>query len=67
VLGLNNAEASNALARAVFLCRLGEIWGRSLRIVDGSTMPRVATGQTMGPCIIIGERAGEMLRNAYKI
>jgi hypothetical protein len=30
-------------------------------------MPRVATGQTMGPCIIIGERAGEMLRNAYKI
>jgi choline dehydrogenase len=34
----------------------------NLRIADGSIMPRVATGQTMGPCIVIGERAGEMLK-----
>jgi choline dehydrogenase len=38
----------------------------SLRIADGSIMPRVTTGNTMAPCIIIGERAGEMLRAAHK-
>jgi choline dehydrogenase len=27
----------------------------SLRIADGSIMPRVTTGNTMAPCIIIGE------------
>jgi choline dehydrogenase len=30
-------------------------------------MPRVTTGNTMAPCIIIGERAGEILRASYKI
>jgi choline dehydrogenase len=25
-------------------------------------MPRVTTGNTMAPCVIIGERAGEMLK-----
>src|SRR6201981_2989174 len=34
----------------------------SLRIADGSIMPRVTTGNTMAPCIIIGERAGEILK-----
>jgi choline dehydrogenase len=38
-----------------------------LRIADGSIMPRVTTGNTMAPCVIIGERAGEMLRTAHKI
>ena len=38
-----------------------------LRIADGSIMPRVITGQIMGPCIIIGERAGELLRAEYNI
>jgi choline dehydrogenase len=37
----------------------------SLRIADGSIMPRVTTGNTMAPCVIIGERAAEMLRNDY--
>jgi choline dehydrogenase len=32
-----------------------------LRIADGSIMPRVTTGNTMGPCVIIGERAAEIL------
>jgi len=40
---------------------------RNLRIADGSVMPRVTTGNTMAPCIVIGERAGEMLRAAHKI
>jgi choline dehydrogenase len=38
----------------------------NLRIADGSTMPRVTTGNTMAPCVIIGERAGEMLRAAHR-
>jgi choline dehydrogenase len=39
----------------------------NLRIADGSIMPRVTTGNTMAPCVIIGERAGEMLRSAHKL
>jgi choline dehydrogenase len=33
-----------------------------LRIADGSIMPRVTTGNTQAPCVIIGERAAEILR-----
>jgi choline dehydrogenase len=33
----------------------------NLRIADGSIMPRVTTGNTMAPCVIIGERAAEVL------
>ncbi len=32
-----------------------------LRIADASIMPRVTTGNTMAPCVIIGERAAEIL------
>src|SRR5258707_8749024 len=39
----------------------------NLRILDGSIMPRVTTGSTMAPCIIIGERAAEALRNEHKL
>jgi choline dehydrogenase len=39
----------------------------NLRIADGSIMPRVTTANTMAPCVIIGERAGEMLRAAHNI
>jgi len=38
-----------------------------LRIADGSIMPRVTTGNTMAPCVVIGERAGEILRNEHKL
>jgi len=34
----------------------------NLRIADGSIMPRVTTGNTMAPCVAIGERAGELLK-----
>jgi choline dehydrogenase len=39
----------------------------NLRIADGSIMPRVTTGNTMAPCIIIGERAADALRNAHRL
>jgi choline dehydrogenase len=39
----------------------------NLRIADGSVMPRVTTGNTMAPCVVIGERAAEMLKTAHKI
>ncbi|PYV73436.1 MAG: oxidoreductase [Acidobacteria bacterium] len=39
----------------------------NLRVADGSTMPRVTTGNTMAPCIIIGERAAEILREEHRL
>ena len=45
-----------------------QVYGvQNLRIADGSFMPRVTTGNTIAPCIIIGERAGEILRGDHKI
>jgi choline dehydrogenase len=39
----------------------------NLRIADASIMPRVTTGNTMAPCVVIGERAGEILKTARGI
>jgi choline dehydrogenase len=33
-----------------------------LRIADASVLPHVTTGNTMAPCVIIGERAAESLQ-----
>jgi choline dehydrogenase len=38
-----------------------------LRIADGSIMPRVTTGNTMAPCVIIGERAAEVLKAEHTL
>jgi choline dehydrogenase len=32
-----------------------------LRIADGSVMPQITTGNTMAPCVMIGERAADLL------
>jgi choline dehydrogenase len=37
------------------------------RIADGSIMPRVTTGNTMAPCVIIGERAAEILQAEHTL
>ena len=34
------------------------------RIADGSIMPRITTGNTMAPCVVIGKRAAEILKVA---
>jgi len=38
-----------------------------LRIADASIMPRVTTGNTMAPCVVIGERAAEILKTEHKL
>jgi choline dehydrogenase-like flavoprotein len=39
----------------------------NLRVADGSIMPRVTTGNTMAPCVIIGEQAAQILRIEHKL
>jgi choline dehydrogenase len=39
----------------------------NLRIADGSIMPRVTTGNTMAPCVVIGERAADILKAHYNL
>ena len=39
----------------------------NLRVADGSIMPRVTTGNTMAPCVIIGERAAEILKAEHEL
>jgi choline dehydrogenase len=39
----------------------------NLRIADGSAMPRTTACNTMAPCVVIGERAGEILKAEHKI
>lgn len=36
-----------------------------LRIADASIMPNVPSGNTMAPCVVIGERAAEILKVAH--
>jgi choline dehydrogenase len=38
-----------------------------LRIADASIMPRVTTGNTMAPCVVIGERAAEILHAQHAL
>jgi choline dehydrogenase len=38
-----------------------------LRIADASIMPRITTGNTMAPCMVIGERAAEIISARYDL
>lgn len=40
---------------------------RNLRIADGSILPRITSGNTMAPCVVIGERAADLLRETHKL
>jgi choline dehydrogenase len=40
---------------------------QGLRVADGSIMPRVTTGNTMAPCVVIGERAGHLIRTEHAL
>ena len=44
------------------------VYGSSnLRIADASIMPRITTGNTMAPCVAIGERASDLLKVEHRI
>jgi choline dehydrogenase len=38
-----------------------------LRIADAAIMPEITSGNTMAPCVVIGERAADMIKAAYKV
>ncbi len=52
-------------AMSVVDARLKVYGLQGLRIADGSIMPRVTTGNTMAPCVVIGERAADLIRTEH--
>ena len=38
---------------------------RNLRVADASVMPDITTGNTMAPCVVIGERAADLIRASH--
>jgi choline dehydrogenase len=38
-----------------------------LRVADASVMPRITAGNTMAPCVVIGERAAEEIKSEYQL
>ena len=38
-----------------------------LRVADGSIMPRITTGNTMAPCVVIGEWAAAELKAKHRV
>lgn len=38
-----------------------------LRIADASIMPNITSGNTMAPCVVIGERAADMIKASHGI
>ena len=48
----------------------GTLKGRGierLRVADASIMPRITTGNTMAPCVVIGERAADLLKDEHRL
>jgi choline dehydrogenase len=39
----------------------------NLRVAGASIMPRVTTGNTMATCVVVGERAAELMRQTHRI
>jgi len=38
----------------------------NLRVADASIMPRITTGNTMAPCVVIGERAAQFIKSDHR-
>lgn len=38
-----------------------------LRIADSSIVPNITSGNTIAPCVVIGERAAEIITSAHRI
>jgi choline dehydrogenase len=52
---------------AVVDSRLRVYGTERLRVVDGSVLPRVTTGNTMAPCVVVGERGAELLQADHQL
>ena len=45
-----------------------QVYGtENLRIADGSIMPQITNANTMAPCVVIGERAAEFLKERHRL
>lgn len=45
-----------------------QVYGvEGLRVADASVMPTITTGNTMAPCVVIGERCAEEIQEKYGI
>jgi choline dehydrogenase len=46
-------------------CRLRVHGVEGLRVADGSVLPRITTGNTMAPCVVIGEKAARAIATQH--
>ncbi|MEZ0352488.1 GMC family oxidoreductase [Mycobacterium sp. pR1184] len=47
--------------------RLSVYGFENLRVADASIMPRITTGNTMAPCVVIGERAAQFIKADHRL
>ncbi|MEE6138130.1 GMC oxidoreductase [Mycobacterium sp. 050128] len=47
--------------------RLNVYGVEKLRVADASIMPRITSGNTMAPCVVIGERAAQFIKAEHRL